>query len=54
VVGYNRSPDPTNRLMKEGLQPAFALKELASKLETRRIVMLYVPHGKPTDEVIKD
>jgi 6-phosphogluconate dehydrogenase len=54
VVGYNRSPEATNALAKKGLEPAFGLKELAGKLDPPRIIMVYVPHGKPTDQVVSD
>jgi 6-phosphogluconate dehydrogenase len=52
VVGNNRSPEPTQQLAEQGLLPAFSLDELAQKLEPPRIVLIYVPHGKPTQEVI--
>lgn len=54
VVGYNRSPEPTQELAKEGLEPAFSLEELARKLDAPRVVLVYVPHGKPTDQVLTD
>jgi len=54
VVGYNRSPDATQELAKEGLQQAFSLNELAGKLAAPRVILIYVPHGKPTDQVITD
>jgi 6-phosphogluconate dehydrogenase len=54
VVGYNRSPEATKELAKNGLQPAFSLADLVKLLEPPRIIMLYVPHGAPTDQVITD
>lgn len=54
VVGYNRSPDDTQALAKEGLDPAFSLDELARKLNPPRTILIYVPHGKPTEGTITD
>lgn len=54
VIGYNRSPEPTQELAKEGLEPAFSLDDLARKLDAPRLILIYVPHGKPTDQVITD
>lgn len=50
-VGYNRSPESTRSLAKQGLEPAFSLVELLEKLAPPRLIFIYVPHGKPTDEV---
>ncbi len=52
VVGYNRSPEVTRELAKEGLAPAFSLKEAVEKLSAPKVVWLMVPAGKPVDEVI--
>lgn len=49
VVGYDRSPEATKALEKEGLTAAFSLDELAQKLQAPRIVLLYLPHGNLTD-----
>lgn len=54
VVGYNRSPEPTQKLAKEGLEPAFALDDLVCGLDAPRIILIYVPHGGPTDQVITE
>jgi len=51
VVGYNRSPNVTRELAREGLDPAQSLPELVSKLRTPRIIFIYVPHGEPTEGV---
>lgn len=53
VVGYNRSPQPTQTVAQEGLEPALTLDELGRKLEAPRIVLIYVPHGEPTDNAIR-
>jgi 6-phosphogluconate dehydrogenase len=50
VVGYNRDAELTRALAAEGLDPADSLDELVRKLEPGRIVLLYLPHGRPTDD----
>src|SRR5688572_4791136 len=52
VVGLNRSPDDTQELAKEGLDPAFSVDELVQKLDSPRLIFTYVPHGKATDQVL--
>lgn len=52
VVAFNRSPERTRELATQGVESSFSLEELAGKLRTPRIVFLYVPHGKPTDELL--
>jgi 6-phosphogluconate dehydrogenase len=54
VVGYNRSPEPTRSLASEGLEPAWSLDELINKLHPPRVILIYVPHGEPTGQVISD
>jgi 6-phosphogluconate dehydrogenase len=51
VVGYNRDHRLAIELAREGLEPASSLPELVSKLEPPRIVLIYVPHGPPTEQV---
>jgi len=51
VVAYNRSPEKTEEIMKEGAEGSFSLQELAEKLEERpRVVWLMLPAGKAIDE----
>ena len=54
VVGYNRDAELTRALAVEGLDPADSLDELATKLEPTRVVLLYVPHGRPTDDCCRE
>jgi 6-phosphogluconate dehydrogenase len=54
VVGYNRRADATRELMNEGLLPAFSPDELVRNLDPPRALLVYVPHGKPTDQVLGD
>lgn len=52
VVGFNRSPDATKELAKEGVVGAYSIRDLTENLHTPRVVWLMVPAGKPVDEVI--
>ncbi|PIQ80082.1 MAG: 6-phosphogluconate dehydrogenase (decarboxylating), partial [Parcubacteria group bacterium CG11_big_fil_rev_8_21_14_0_20_41_14] len=62
VVGFNRSPDATKELEKEGIVGAYSLSEFVNKLSTPRTVWLMVPAsvktsagklaGKPVDEIL--
>jgi 6-phosphogluconate dehydrogenase len=52
-VGFNRSPEKTRTLQREGVDPARSIEELASKLSPPRIVFVYVPHGKPTEQMCR-
>jgi len=54
VAGYNKAPPRTQVLAKEGLDPAFSLAELVQKLEPPRILVIYVPHGAPTETTITE
>lgn len=53
VVGYNKDPAATHDLTKEGVEPAESLSELAAKLTAPRVVLIYVPHGDPTEQVCR-
>lgn len=52
VVGFNRSPDDTEALEKEGLIGAYSLQELIEKLPKPRVIITILTAGKPTDEVL--
>jgi len=53
VIGYNRSPGPTRKLMKKGMVGAFSVEEVVEKLgKGRKIIWLMVPAGKVVDEMI--
>jgi 6-phosphogluconate dehydrogenase len=54
VVGYSKSDEELNRLAKEGLEPAKSIQSLVGKLESPRIIFIYIPHGSPTEEVCKE
>jgi len=54
VVGYNRSSDQTELLMKEekGFVAAFSLEEVVQKLSSPRAIWIMVPAGDPTENTI--
>lgn len=54
VVGYNRSPERTRALASKGLVPASSLADLVGELKAPRIVLIYVPHGDPTRQMIAE
>lgn len=54
IVGYDRSPDATRTLAEHGLEPAFSTGELVAQLHSPRLILIYVPHGEPTDDTITD
>lgn len=53
VVGYNRTPEVTKKLEKNGLTGVYSYQELYEKLVVPRIVWVMVPAGDPVNEVIK-
>lgn len=52
VVGYNRSVEKTEELVKDGLVPAHALLDFKEKLIGPRVILLLVPAGETVDEVL--
>lgn len=52
VVAYNRTPDKTKNIEKEGAIGAYSLEEMVEKLEKRRVVWLMVPAGQVVDDII--
>jgi 6-phosphogluconate dehydrogenase (decarboxylating) len=52
VVGYNRSPERTRALARKGLVAASSLADLVGELKPPRILLIYVPHGDPTRQMI--
>jgi 6-phosphogluconate dehydrogenase len=53
VVAYNRTPQKTEDIAKEGAIAAFSLEEVIEKLESPRIVWLMLPAGSTVDEYIE-
>lgn len=52
VVAYDAAADW--ELTKRGFELALTLKDLVNQLEAPRIVLMYVPHGKPTDDSVNE
>jgi len=50
VVAYNRTPQKTEEIAREGASPAFALPEIALKLTAPRVVWIMLPAGSAVDE----
>lgn len=53
VVGYNRTPEKTALLVKEGAIGAYTIAELAEKLAPPRVVWLMLPAGRPVDDLLQ-
>ena len=50
VVAYNRTPQKTEELSREGATPAYSLPEIALKLTSPRVVWIMLPAGPVVDE----
>ena len=50
VVAYNRTPNKTEEIVREGAIGSFSLTELVERLEPPRVVWLMLPAGKPVDD----
>ena len=53
IVAYNRTPDKTNELVKEGAMGAFSLQELVDSLPAPRVIWLMLPAGIPVDNHVE-
>jgi 6-phosphogluconate dehydrogenase len=51
VVGHDPAETVRHELAGDGVKPAGALSELVEALRPPRIVLVYVPHGEPTERV---
>jgi len=52
VIAYNRTPDKTDQLVKEGAIGAYSLSEVVEKLSPPRAVWLMLPAGPTVDNHI--
>jgi 6-phosphogluconate dehydrogenase len=50
VVAYNRSPEKTDQLVKQGAIGAYSLSEIAEQLPSPRIIWLMLPAGQVIDD----
>lgn len=53
VVAYNRTPEKTEEIVKEGAIGSFSLTELVEKLAPPRAVWLMLPAGKPVEDHVE-
>src|SRR3989344_78780 len=53
VIAYNRSPEKTKQLAKQGAIPCYSLDELAEKTKSPRIILLMLTAGQPVDNTLK-
>jgi 6-phosphogluconate dehydrogenase len=51
VLGHSLDPEGVAELAAEGLEPAPSLDALVRMLAPPRLVLVFVPHGRPTEEV---
>ena len=54
VVAYNRTAEKTREIMTEGVEGAFSLDELVSRLARPRSVWVMVPSGDATENMINE
>ncbi len=54
IVAYNRTPEKTTEIAKEGAEAAYSIAELVSKLERPRHVWIMVPAGDATQAQIDE
>jgi 6-phosphogluconate dehydrogenase len=50
VIAYNRTPNKTDEIVKEGAIGAYSLSELVEKLSPPRVVWLMLPAGPTIDD----
>jgi 6-phosphogluconate dehydrogenase len=50
VTAYNRSPEKTQELVREGASGAYSLPEVVEQLDPPRIVWIMLPAGQVVDE----
>jgi 6-phosphogluconate dehydrogenase len=50
VIAYNRTPNKTDQIVKEGAIGAYSLSELVEKLPPPRVVWLMLPAGPTIDD----
>jgi 6-phosphogluconate dehydrogenase len=53
VIAYNRTPEKTDHMVKEGASGAYSLKEVVEKLSPPRLVWIMLPAGPIVDDHIE-
>jgi 6-phosphogluconate dehydrogenase len=54
IVGYDRDQQVMTELAREGIEPATSPSDLVGRLAPPRVVMLYLPHGSPTEQACEE
>jgi 6-phosphogluconate dehydrogenase len=54
VVGYDRNNRRTRNLAERGLHPATSPEDLVRRLPQPRVVLMYLPHGDPTEQMCRE
>jgi 6-phosphogluconate dehydrogenase len=54
VVGYDRNYRQTRNLAEAGLEGATSPEDLVRRIPEPRIVLMYLPHGRPTEEMCRE
>jgi len=53
VVGYARTPESVQRVMRFGAEGARSLQDLVDKLSPPRVIWLMIPAGDPVDQTLQ-
>lgn len=53
VIAYNRTPEKTDQMVKEGARGAYSLEEVVEKLSPPRLVWIMLPAGPIVDDHIE-
>jgi 6-phosphogluconate dehydrogenase len=53
VVGYDRNDGHTRKLAEAGLEGATSPEDLVRRIPEPRVVLMYLPHGHPTEEMCR-
>lgn len=54
VIAFDTDKEVLKKAEKEGVIPAYTLKELCEKLEGRKVIWLMIPNGDPVSNAIND
>ena len=54
VVGYDRNFRQTRKLAEQGFEPATSPEDLVRRIPEPRVVLMYLPHGRPTEEMCRE
>ena len=54
VTAFDIARENVDKISKEGIEGAYSLEELCSKLSGRKVIWVMVPSGSPVDQVIAE